>query len=488
MGIRVGIELSPTACRIVELEASGTWLRRPGDTRVRSSAVLPASGSEMQSKLAELRHRRAAVVVWGGRTEHRRVVVTAGSYESMRAEAMAALSATGVSKQGMWADIAIAHRGDIGPGRRTVVLAIASAPDMADALRPVREAGIRLRAVMTPAVALSAIARRRPSAATPTTIEPYVALDEHLTCVALMRQGTLLAARDLPWGFVDAGYAVNEPRSGNDMATRLAEAIDELVVHAGGKHADIGKVGVCGGLPDLRSMSATLMEQLDVNVEPLDSSFSIDAARLPEPADRIRECGAELQLACAAATEWPPVINLLRARRRHSSKLWLSRAAVAAGAAVGVSGSWWVAQRTDSRPGRRPVPSPMSVARPRVGAPSLAASEGATVDTGEQAPQPAALAPLDAAAPAAAMASPIPPEPLPLAKTTAREDKAEPFDAALTTILFSQDRRLAIIDDRVVGIGDRVRGATVMEITAAGVTLRDAQGREKQLLLGPRGR
>ena len=70
------------------------------------------------------------------------------------------------------------------------------------------------------------------------------------------------------------------------------------------------------------------MERLDVEVEPLDSLFGIDAARLPEPADEFRERGAELRLAWAAAADWPPAINLLRARRRQLSKTWLARAAV----------------------------------------------------------------------------------------------------------------------------------------------------------------
>ena len=93
-------------------------------------------------------------------------------------------------------------------------------------------------------------------------------------------------------------------------------------------------------------MSASLMERLDVEVEPLDSLFGIDAARLPEPADEFRERSAELRLAWAAAADWPPAINLLRARRRQVSKAWLARAAVVAGAAAGLGGSWWVVERS----------------------------------------------------------------------------------------------------------------------------------------------
>ena len=79
--------------------------------------------------------------------------------------------------------------------------------------------------------------------------------------------------------------------------------------------------------------------------------------------------------------------------------------------------------------------------------------------------------------PAPARARPAPPA-----------EVATPFDAVLGTILFSPDRKLAIIDNRIVGVGDEVRGARVTEITAGAVLLRDAQGRLRRLTLGAGGR
>jgi hypothetical protein len=54
--------------------------------------------------------------------------------------------------------------------------------------------------------------------------------------------------------------------------------------------------------------------------------------------------------------------------------------------------------------------------------------------------------------------------------------------------LYSPDRKLAIIDDRIVAVGDDIRGAKIVEITAAAVMLRDAQGRLRQLTLSHAGR
>ena len=620
MATRVGIELSPTACRIVEIDASLPWQRRTGDTRVRSFAVLPPSGAETREKLESLRRRSAAVIVWGGRSEHRQVMVSAGSYESMRAEAMAALSAAGLTTSGVWADIAPASSVDDEAPRRPVVVSMASAAEMSDAIRPLREAGIRIRTVTTPAVALGSLARTRQAFSVPGAIESYVAFDEQVTCIALVRSGVLLAARDLPWGFIDENYAHSEPRARDDITTRLADAIGEFVAAIGGSPGDIGQVCVCGGLPDLRSMSASLMERLDVEVEPLDSLFGIDAARLPEPADEFRERGAELRLAWAVAADWPPAINLLRARRRQVSKTWLARAAVVAGTAAGLGGSWWVVERSHLLPAPTPVtriasnatargrglapskpapvvvnkppvvaPPPVVVNKPPVAAPPpvvvnkppvvapppavvnkppVAAPPPAVVNkplvaapppvVAKQAPvvtppsrvvtKPPVAAPPPAVVkqapvvtppprvvtkppvaapptapvtkpsvapsrpvvverppvvtpppapierPAVAALPPARPEPARIEPAPARArpapppEQALPFDAVLGTILYSPDRKLAIIDNRIVGVGDEVRGARVTEITASAVLLRDAQGRLRRLTLGAGGR
>ena len=545
MATRVGIELSPTACRLVEIEGDLPWRRSQGDTRVRSFAVLPPSGPETRAKLESLRRREAAVVVWGGRSEHRQVMVTAGSYESMRAEAIASLAAAGLTTDGVWADIAPASAPDDRAARRPVVVSMASAAEMADAIRPIREAGIRVRTVTTPAMALGSLARMRRALSVPGAIESYVAFDEQDTCIALVRGGVLLAARDLPWGFIDGSHAGSEPRSREDISARLADAIGEFVAAIGGSPADIGQVCVCGGLPELRSMSASLMEWLDVEVEPLDSLFGIDAAHLPEPADEFRERGAELRLAWAVAADWPPAINLLRARRRQVSKTWLARAAVVAGAAAGLGGSWWVVERSHLWPGpgaapvtrvavntaargrgpaatTKPAP-PMVLTKPATGAPPAAVVNKAPVAKAPPvaatkpavvtpppavvnrppvvatrppiAPPPPVLAtkpPVVAPPPAAVEKPPAEPPvrtaPPPRTKPAPPAEVATPFDAVLGTILFSSDRKLAIIDNRIVGVGDEVRGARITDITAGAVLLRDAQGRLGRLTLGAGGR
>jgi hypothetical protein len=64
-------------------------------------------------------------------------------------------------------------------------------------------------------------------------------------------------------------------------------------------------------------------------------------------------------------------------------------------------------------------------------------------------------------------------------------EPAVPFDALLGTILYSPDRKLAIVNSRIVGLGDAVNGAQVVDITPGAVLLRDPQGRLRSLTLGP---
>jgi hypothetical protein len=54
----------------------------------------------------------------------------------------------------------------------------------------------------------------------------------------------------------------------------------------------------------------------------------------------------------------------------------------------------------------------------------------------------------------------------------------------LETILYSPDRRLAIVDGRIIAVGDLVKGSRVVEITPSTVLLRDTQGRLRLLTMG----
>jgi len=84
--------------------------------------------------------------------------------------------------------------------------------------------------------------------------------------------------------------------------------------------------------------------------------------------------------------------------------------------------------------------------------------------------------------------TPQPEETAPRERLPKPEPAPLPFDAVLGTILYSPDRKLAIIDGRIVQPDDDVRGARVIDITPTAVLLRDAGGRLRRLSLGSSGR
>src|SRR5476649_1689184 len=300
MPARIGIELSPTACRIVDLSRSKGG--EGADTVVRSFARTPEPDA---ATLAPYRRQRVAVVMWGLHGEHRQAVVTVGSYQRMRREAVNATRQAGVDTRQMVADIAPAATGKEGGRRRPVVVALAPTNEVAAALRPLTAAGLRVRSIVTPALALMSLARLRRRITAPGMAEAYVALEEAGTAIALVRDGALVAARELEWGYQDDQRA--RPR--DEVASRLGAAIEEFFGDYGVRSTAVAQICVCGGLPELRSMTVALMERFDVEVEPLDSMFGINVDRLPEPADDFRERVVDMRLAWAVAADWNAPIN-----------------------------------------------------------------------------------------------------------------------------------------------------------------------------------
>ena len=616
MSTHIGIELSPAACRIIEIEGGVPWVRRRPNTQVLSFEILVKGDSSTQATLEKLRKRPVAVVVWGVPTDHRQVIVANGSYEAMRREALETLAGAGIETRGVLADIAPATRRNDRSPRRPVVAVLAAAAQMTEALAPLTDAGIRVRSLLTPAAALTSLARTRRTLAVPDSIEAYVALDETATCIALVRNGALITARELSWGYLTSVHFAEPPRL-DHLAARIAGELSEFFGAIGSSMSAASQVCVCGGLPDLRSMTVRLTEMLDVEVEPLDSLYGLDPDSLSDRADEFRERSAEMRLAWAAATDWPPTINLLRPRRRQIGKTALSRAAIVAGAVAGLAVGWQIQRSTWLRwpssppvartapmtkpparstlPGNttaRPAAPPVVTARSSTPsppvltvAPSVPQSVPSTVApkspppapstvvaakaappppviVTKPAPPPAVIATKPAPPPAVVATKPATPAPvtaratpanapgagnspsLPVASTppranavvrrepervaasqpaarsqpiapaprtallasappiareeprllepatrrqpvarTAPSETVLPFDASLGTILYSADRKLAIVDGRIIGIGDEVRGARVTDITPAAVFLRDAQGKLRRLTL-----
>jgi len=526
MAARVGIEISRAACRIVQIKS-----RRHGvDTAVDAFAVTPSADAVA---LEPFRGRQAAVVVWGLASDHRQAVVTAGSYARMRREAVNAARQAGIDTRQMLADITRVPKATSQGRRRRVVIALARTAEVADALRLLTSGGVRVRSLVTPALALMSLSRLRRRLVAPDMAEAYVALEETSTAIALMKDGVLVAAREYDWGFQQEQGGVR-PR--DEVTDTLEATLKEFFDESGAQPGGVAQVCVCGGVPELRSMTFTLTERLDVEVEPLDSLFGIDADRLPS--DDFRDDVSDLRLPWAVAADWNAPINLLRERRRHAVKRTLTRAAIVAGIATGVGIAWKLQQSALLEPSKASQRSPATAPGPPRPQPttSTPGAQAPTVRTTPplppvETPRPASTpvapkpAPVPAATPVApkpapppAIASGPPPvvltpvaepsrsaptretqtQPSPVIAAAATpaepavgrpavvrrpppEEVPVPFEAILGTILYGAERKLAIVDGRIVQVGDEIRGARVVEITQNSVLLRDQQGRLRRL-------
>jgi hypothetical protein len=229
MPVRLGIELSPTACRIVELDSNPQTDPGAAATRIRSYARLPRGGVETRSRLSSLRHLPAAAVVWGLQADHRQVVVERHAFGRMRREAVAAMRNGGVEIRGRVADIFAQPRMK-GVAARSVVVALASTPGIVTAMRWLAGEGVRVQSIVTPALALMSLARLRRALTAPDRIEAYVVVEELTSALALVRNGVLLAASELAWGYQDEdGFMWQR----DEMAGRLAEEIERFSRRAG---------------------------------------------------------------------------------------------------------------------------------------------------------------------------------------------------------------------------------------------------------------
>jgi general secretion pathway protein B len=304
-------------------------------------------------------------------------------------------------------------------------------------------------------------------------------------------------------------------RPRQEIATRLAGDLAEFVSAARLDLGGLSQISVCGPLPELRSMAALLVERMDIEVEPLDTLFGVDP-RGPS-GGQLNERVAELLLAWAAAADASPALDLYRSRHGRAARAYRSRAAIAAGLVAGLGGgwllqTWWGPVAPRPRSAAAPPVSPVQAGPlrptfvperpappPSAAATTLSAAVPLTLPT-EPAPPPvsAAVVPASTASvappipealeielPAPATAPPPAPRPSPPPRLRPPE-VALPFDASLQTILFGPERRLAIVDGRIVGEGDEIKGARVVEITPNAVLLRDGQGRLRRLTGAPR--
>jgi hypothetical protein len=167
------------------------------------------------------------------------------------------------------------------------------------ALRPLISAGFRIESVFSPAHALALLAATRPRGGAAAV---WLAINRNAAAIAIVRGAELLYSRAFGWNWEGAAigsqaqllqrysivaHLAPEIRRGIELVrTKFDVAVEAAIT--------------CGDLPDLRSLTMPLIDELDIEVETLDS---VEGLIIPPLARRehLPDSLAAVRLACAAA-------------------------------------------------------------------------------------------------------------------------------------------------------------------------------------------
>lgn len=380
-----------------------------------------------------------------------------------------------------------------------------SDPAVRQLLEPLLAAGFRVHHVLTPPEALAEIARTRPR--DPGSTVAWMALNTQGAAIAIVRDRLLLFGRTFDWKYSSGAVGPRaEMLQRYSLVSHLEPELRRGMAHVRSHYGAIVERAItCGDLPDLRSLTMPLIEELDLEVETLDSLEGLHPVGRAR-SDRFPESAPALRLAAAATTA--PV----RHRRTPgvSRVLWVAAAAVIVAVAGSLVIRYWpqaparpVANRVATAP--TPLPTPTSgivpATPPRVRdavSPSGTVAPAATAvppTTRVSAPEtPVAVTP---APPTASRQSQTPvATPAPLHSRPAVESIPAGADASrrkpvplkdavpsVDSILVSQDRRLAIVEGRILSVGDRLGPRVVADIERDAVVLQEPSGHRIRILL-----
>jgi Tfp pilus assembly PilM family ATPase/Tfp pilus assembly protein PilN len=360
MARRVGIELSPFRCVIVDVEVPRGRSRQTA--RIRTFRTIPWSTENTEAFVATLRllraskilPNRAVVALWGVRSANHVTTLAPGKDADLRALALSEaqkrvplLDETETASTVLFDDSASRMPG----AKRDATVVVASAVDVRSRLAPLVAAGFTVEAAVTMPVALASLSRllHRHSG---NTVQAYLAVNADATAIGIVRNGLLVFAREVPLGFkasVSRWGAPQRAESSIDMdfANRLGEELKRsFLFFKQQTMLEVERVYICGEFPALRTLTAPLMHALDLQVETLDSMDGLSPVTNRSDID-LRYRAGELRIAWAVATDRRSTANLLpievASRREVIQFARRSVAGIAAGCLL-VAGSYLLAR------------------------------------------------------------------------------------------------------------------------------------------------
>ena len=390
-------------------------------------------------------------------------------------------------------------------------------------LQPLVAAGFRIDALLSPTQALAHLARLYPPGGDGATA--WLALNTSGAAIAIVRGIDLLYSRTFEWSF---NQVPSDSRAELLLRYSLVAHLAPEVQHGmaaveATERVRVDRVVTCGNLPNLRSLTMPLIEELDLEVETLDSAHGLRAS-VAAKMDRLTGIAPATRLAWAAATATSqrqavgPLVRVAAAAVLLAGLGWLAytvRPPVAApGRASGASGGPAVAAPTTTRGGTPPqvrnapgesIPgaTPQGTSgspeqeEPERSAPSPPAAVASEAPAAPETRIPAPPASFQSRASTAPEPVAHPPAPAGIqraASTAGAAAGGDPADRAtqrraapavtplkeplpaVDSILIDGDRRLAVVAGTVVSVGDRIGSRSVARIEPAFVELREPSG------------
>lgn len=482
---RTGIDLSATQCLVVDAERSGRRDSGSDDLiHIHNFASLPGAGADHDLLAAELSAlierekfpRRAWVNLWGVRNVHEYLLMPLAPIPSLETKArVRAVSNLGVDAASAVVSMTLGStRGDPSRPKRELCYFAAVADDVERRLRPVVDAGFVIEGVTTPCGALWSHARvRRPTL--PGEVHAHVAIGVTTSSVAIFSDGFMLYGRDLALGFCTAYSGGLTALDRDELASRLAAELRwSFLFLKQYWEEDVSLILLCGGMPELRSLTAPLIERLNVEVETMDTLDGFDLMSTPEA---FANQAALYRVASAIAVEPPPVNLMPDVRPAHAAPERTRVLVAACGAAVLVLAALLYAMFGGG------APTEESLSDTTATSGSIELPRQITTSPTPASPSPEALTARPATPPRAQGAS-VPPALRRQAPASTRGASAARAPV-VSSILFSPDRRVALVDGRIVSVGDRVGSSIVLDIEPRAVVLASDEGRKERIEITP---
>jgi hypothetical protein len=407
-------------------------------------------------------------------------------------------------------------------------------PIVGPLIEPLTKAGFKVSRVVTPCNALGALARLRTSRTGGAMC--WLGINRNGVAIVIVRPGKLLYSHSFAWDS-NVGASGSQARllQRYSLVAFLAPEVRRGIAAARQKGTTVDGIVTCGNLPDLRSLTMPLIEELDIEVETLDSLEGLVVQS--DAADRLSEAASSIRLACAGtiARETRSLDEGRRRRVRWTARVAALLPAAAVVAAGGAIGYWYYARSRAVHPApaphQTPAPkmsstapvakttSPSTVTAPPPAqpvaqvpppqapippAPAAIPPEGGRYRREGPVAPPSALPPPSSApsalegrpssAPVGTL-SPLPPPADKVIATRPGPDSSRPMPERLkdpvprvTAILMSADRRLATIGDegQIIGVGDTIGRRVVVGIDDRTVLLREPSGVQIRVGLGGR--